>query len=276
MRTLAGREEGNIMEFKDGWVDYEAFGARGDGVADDMTAICEAHAYANEHGLGVRTKPGATYHLGTRALTAVIATETDWNTSRFTIDDSGEVEDNKATLFEVRSLLEPEELKIDRLTRDQRQVDARPERDCFVLVENENKRLYIRRGLNQNIGAPQHDCFVLRRDGSVEADIDWEYDEITRIEAWPIEENTLYLRGGIFTTYANREHHPDGYKLLEPEHRHLAVEHGGRRPDPLCRRRDLRGVPLLGSCQRSAVRPHHPAQLLGHGSQDLLNHRRRG
>lgn len=199
------------MEFKDGWVDYETFGARGDGVADDMTAICEAHAYANEHGLGVRSKPEAIYHLGTRALTAVIATETDWNTSRFTIDDSGEVEDNKATLFEVRSLLEPEELKIDRLTRDQRQVDARPERDCFVLVENENKRLYIRRGLNQNIGAPQHDCFVLRRDGSVEADIDWEYDEITRIEARPIDDNTLYLRGGIFTTFANREHHPNGY-----------------------------------------------------------------
>ncbi len=141
----------------------------------------------------------------------MIATDTDWNTSRFTIDDSGEVENNKATLFEVRSLLEPEELKIDRLTRDQKQVDARPEHDCFVMVENENKRLYIRRGLNQNIGAPQHDCFVLRRDGSIEANIDWEYEEITRIEAKPIDDNTLFLRGGIFTTFANREHHPDGY-----------------------------------------------------------------
>ena len=199
------------MEFKDGLVDYESFGAQGDGVADDLSAICDAHAYANEHGLAVRTRPDAIYHLGTRALTAVIATNTDWNTSRFTIDDSGEVENNKATLFEVRSLLEPEELKIDRLTRDQKQVDARPEHDCFVMVENENKRLYIRRGLNQNIGAPQHDCFVLRRDGSIEANIDWEYEEITRIEAKPIDDNTLFLRGGIFTTFANREHHPDGY-----------------------------------------------------------------
>ena len=198
------------MDFKESPIDYEAFGAKGDGVTDDMPAICEAHAYANAHGLSVRTKPDATYHLGGQALTAVIATDTDWNTSRFTVDDT-QVEDHKAHLFEVRSLLEPEELQIDRLTRDQRQVDARPEHDCHVLVENAHKRLYIRRGLNQNDGAPQHDCFVLRRDGSVESDIDWEYDQVTRVEARPIDDQTLYLRGGVFTTFANREHHPNGY-----------------------------------------------------------------
>ena len=71
------------MEFaEEGVVDYEAFGAVGDGVADDLQAIVEAHAYANEHGLPVRTRPDAVYHLGYRALTAVIATDTDWSTSR--------------------------------------------------------------------------------------------------------------------------------------------------------------------------------------------------
>ena len=57
------------MDFKEGLIDYESFGAKGDGVTDDMPAICEAHAYANAHGLSVRTKPGATYHLGGQALT---------------------------------------------------------------------------------------------------------------------------------------------------------------------------------------------------------------
>ena len=198
------------MDFRDGWVNYEAFGAQGDGVTDDMPAICEAHDYANAHGLSVRTKPDATYHLGGQALTAVIATDTDWNTSRFTIDDA-QVEDHKASVFEVRSLLQPEELQIDRLTRDQKQVDARPERDCHVLVENDNKRLYIRRGLNQNKGVPQHDCFILRRDGSVASPIDWDYDEITRIEARPIDDTPLVLRGGVFTTFANRMKQEIGY-----------------------------------------------------------------
>ena len=78
-------------------------------------------------------------------------------------------------------------------------------------MENENKRLYIRRGLNQNKGAPQHDCFVLRKDGSVEADIDWDYDVITRVEAQPIDDATLYIRGGIFTTFANRADNSSGY-----------------------------------------------------------------
>lgn len=198
------------MEFKSGYVDYEAFGARGDGVADDLPAICEAHAYANEHRLPIRTNPAATYHLGQQALTALITTDTDWNTSRFTIDDT-EVEDHRSSLFEVRSLLAAEELKIDRLRRDQKQVDARPEHDCFVLVENDNKRVYIRRGLNQNNGAPQHDCFILRRDGSIEADIDWAYDEITRIEAWPIDDTPLVLKGGVFTTIANNMKQEIGY-----------------------------------------------------------------
>jgi hypothetical protein len=191
-------------------VTYEAFGAIGDGVTDDLLAIREAHAYANAHGLRVRTKPDATYHLGRRALTVAIATDTDWNTSRFTIDDT-QVQDHQAPLFEVRSLLKPEVVWIERLTRDQRSVDARPERDCHVVVENDRKKRYIRRGLNQNAGAPQYDCFILRRDGSVVGDIDWDYDEITRIECRPIDEKPLVLRGGVFTTYANRMKQEVGY-----------------------------------------------------------------
>jgi hypothetical protein len=198
------------MDFRDGRVNYEAFGARGDGVTDDMPAICEAHEYASAHGLGVKTRPDATYYIGGQPLTAVITTDTDWNTSRFIIDDV-EVKDHKASIFEVRSQLHPEELRIDRLTRDQVRVDARPERDCHVLAENDNKRLYIRRGLNQNKGVPQHDCFVLCRDGSVASPIDWDYDEITRIEARPIDDTPLVLRGGVFTTFANRMQQEVGY-----------------------------------------------------------------
>ncbi|MBI1297845.1 hypothetical protein GC175_23160 [bacterium] len=196
------------------FVTYEAFGAIGDGVTDDLPAICAAHAYANEHGLPVNTSPGAIYHLGRQPLTAVIATDVDWNTSRFTIDDTDvntAAEDHKVPLFEVRSLLEPMTVQINQLTRDQRAVDVHPERDCHVFVENDNKRLYIRRGLNQNNGFPQQDCFILRKDGAIEGDIDWAYDTITRIEARPIDETTLHIRGGIFTTFANRMEQPIGY-----------------------------------------------------------------
>ena len=191
-------------------VTYEDFGAVGDGAHDDLPAICDAHEYANAHGLPVRTKPAATYHLGSKALTAIIATDTDWNTSRFTIDDTN-VQNHRRSLFEVRSLLEREELQIDRLTRDQRQLDVCPDHDCHVVVMNRKIKRFIRRGSNQNSGTSQRDCFILRRDGSIEGDIDWNYDNVSRVEARPIDQKRLFLRGGIFTTTANQMKQEVGY-----------------------------------------------------------------
>jgi hypothetical protein len=191
-------------------VNYEAFGAIGDGVADDLPAIVKAHAFANANGLAVKTKAGATYHLGRRALTAIIATDTDWGTSRFIIDDT-DVENHRVSLFSVQSLLEPVTLTITRLARDQRRLDVLPPRDCWVRVENSNQRRYIRQGLNQNNGSAQRDCFILRRDGSIEGDIDWDYDMITKVEARAIDARPLVLRGGVFTTTANRMKQEKGY-----------------------------------------------------------------
>jgi len=191
-------------------ITYEEFGAVGDGVADDLPAICKAHEHANAKGDHVRSEPRATYHLGRRALSAVIATDTDWNTSRFTIDDT-DVEDHRRPLFEVRSLVEPVGLEIDRLRRDQRQTDLRPECDCYVQVQSDHRMVYIRRGLNQNNGVAQRDCFILRRDGSIEGDIDWEYDGFSRVVANPIEDHRLTVTGGVFTTIANRMAQDKGY-----------------------------------------------------------------
>ena len=192
-------------------VTYEAFGAVGDGKADDLPAICEAHAYANQHRLPVRTKPEATYHLGRRALTAIIQTDTVWGTSRFIIDDSQGVEDHKRPLFEVRSELPPLSLKLDRLTRGQDRLDVRPASDSLIWVENKNRKIFIRRGLNQNKGTAQSEVFILRRDGSIEGAIDWDYENITRVEAQPIDPEPLLLRGGVFSNIANRMRQEVGY-----------------------------------------------------------------
>ena len=191
------------MTFENSFVNYEDFGAIGDGVADDLPAIHAAHEHANANNLSVKTKSDATYHLGKKAIIVTITTDTDWNTSRFTIDDV-QVEDYQTPIFKVCSLLEPEDLHLGQILRDQARMDVRPEHDCHVLVENDQKRTHIRRGVCQNEGAAQHDCFVLRRDGSVEGSIDWDYDSITRIEARPIDERSLLLCGGIFTTIANQ------------------------------------------------------------------------
>lgn len=186
-------------------VTYEAFGAIGDGVTDDLPAIVKAHAHANENGLPVRTKPDATYHLGRQALTAIIQTDTDWGTSKFIIDDSQGVDDLRRPLFEVTSRLKPVPLKIERLTRGQIRLDIRPPADCLVHVENDKHRIFIRRGGNQNSGTAQQEVFILRRDGSIEGGIDWDYESVTRVVARPIDPKPLSVRGGIFTNIANRD-----------------------------------------------------------------------
>ncbi len=194
-----------------GVVTYEAFGAAGDGASDDLPAICKAHEHANQQGLRVKSKPGATYHLGRQALTAIIATDTDWGTSRFIIDDSKGVDNHKQPLFEVRSLLEPIPLQIGRLAQGQTRLDLRPATDCLVYVENNQRKIFIRRGLNLNQGTNQQEVFILRQDGSIIGAIDWDYDVITRVEARPIDPKPLVLRGGVFTHIANQMRQEVGY-----------------------------------------------------------------
>ncbi|MDB4385438.1 hypothetical protein N9Z12_05250 [Opitutaceae bacterium] len=192
-------------------VTYEQFGAVGDGLADDLPAIAAAHAFANKQNLPVRSEPTATYHLGRQALTAVIKTSTDWNTSRFIINDSLGVEDNKQSLFEVRSQLEPVPITIKRLAVGQAQLDQRPDTDLLVYVEDDTKRRFIRRGLNVNSGTAQKEVFILRQDGTIEGAIEWDYETISRVEAWPIDPEPLTLSGGFFINIANRMEQDVGY-----------------------------------------------------------------
>ncbi len=211
-------------------VTYEAFGAVGDGVHDDLPAIREAHEHANANGLPVRSNDKATYHLGRKAMTVIIATDTDWNTSRFTIDDSKAVENHRKTLFEVRSLLKPVKLKIDRIQRDQKRLDLRPEQDCYVVVSNDRIKRFVRRGLNQNSGTSQRDCFILQRDGSISSPIDWNYDHVSGVSASPIDARKLVLRGGVFTTIANQMKQEVGYNYW---HRNIVITRSNTEVDGL-------------------------------------------
>ena len=68
------------------FITYEKYGAKGDGVTDDMPAIVAAHAAANKMGLPVRAKAGKTYFIGKAPLTAEIRTDTDFGQGRQHVD----------------------------------------------------------------------------------------------------------------------------------------------------------------------------------------------
>lgn len=183
-------------------IKYEDFGAIGDGVTDDMEAICAAHDYANIHHLPVRSKPNAEYYIGSRALTAIIETDTDWSTTRFIIDDRV-VENNKIPCFLVQSALQAYVPPIHKLSKDQKQLDFYPDKMCYVRVTNVNEKKFIRFGLNQDNGSDATDCFILDKDGSIKSPIDWNYESVTSATAWNIDNEVLTVSGGIFTTIAN-------------------------------------------------------------------------
>ncbi|HEU5147328.1 MAG TPA: hypothetical protein VFT90_11465 [Chryseosolibacter sp.] len=197
----------DVTRFKsNGLVRYSDFGAEGDGKADDMDAIIATHAFANEHGLPVKADDGATYYINGKDRTAVIRTNTGFGTAKFVIDDSN-AENRSSSVFLVNSSLQPFQLDgISSLKRNQDKVSITFPGTCLVTVTNSNVKRYIRFGPNQNNGTSQTDIFIVDKDGKVDmnAPIIWDFDQITDIKALPIDETTLTITGGRFTTIANR------------------------------------------------------------------------
>lgn len=197
----------DALKFKArGSVLYNEFGARGDGTTDDIDAIAAAHAFANQHDLSVKADEGATYYIGGKERTAVIQTDTDFGTAAFIIDDR-EVQNRNAPVFVVASSLQPFKLSgVSSLRRNQDKIDVSLPGPSLITVTNSHVRRYIRFGLNQNEGSPQTDIFVVDEAGNVDEDtpIIWDFDEVTDITALPMDETTLHITGGRFTTIANQ------------------------------------------------------------------------
>ena len=189
-----------------GFVQYGDFGASGDGKTDDIDAIAAAHAFANQQDLPVKADEEATYHIGGKERTAVIQTDTDFGTAEFIIDDR-DVQNHAASVFVVASSLQPMELTgISSLEKNQEKIDVELPGPSLVTASNSHVRRYIRFGPNLNDGVAQTDIFVVDGDGNVDegTPIIWDFDQITEISALPMDETTLHITGGRFTTIANQ------------------------------------------------------------------------
>ena len=196
----------DVIKFKaSGLVRYSDFGARGDGKTDDTDAIVATHAFANQHGLSVKADDGALYYIGGKNRTVVVRTDTDFGTAAFIIDDT-DVQNRNAYVFMVSSSLQPFKLEgISSLEKNQEKINVSLPGTCLITVTNSNVKRYIRFGANQNNGSSQTDIFIVYKDGKVDmnAPIIWDFDQITDITALPIDETTLTISGGRFTTIAN-------------------------------------------------------------------------
>lgn len=189
-----------------GFVTYEEFGAVGDGKTDDQEAIVAAHAAANVKGLPIRASDGKTYYIGKGASVAVIKTDVDFGTAAFIIDDR--VLDNcKAPVFRIDPSGKPFKIKgVKKLSRSQKNIGVTLPGPCLLEVRNANVRQYIRYGLNRNNGGDQREVFLADASGDVDprTPIVWDYAEVSSLTAYPADGKTLVVKGGRFTTIANR------------------------------------------------------------------------
>lgn len=190
------------MSTKNKFITYEEFGAKGDGVADDMPAIVACHAYANEHGLSVTARDDAEYYIGGKALTAEIMTDTHWGSAKFTIDDRN-LENIRSHCFRVASKADRFTPDIRSLQKNQKRIDFPHEGTVYVRVFSSNRKVYIRKGLNRNNGSDASDCFIVDPEGKILNGINWDYETVTEAYAFSIDDSPIVIDGGIFTTIAN-------------------------------------------------------------------------
>lgn len=200
--------DSDVATFQEaGFVRYRDFGAKGDGTTDDAIAIAATHAFANRQNLRVKADDADTYYIGGQEQTAIIQTDTDFGSASFTIDDTA-VENRNAPVFEVSSALESFKLDgIRSLKRNKKRVRVPLPGPCLITVTDSNTKRYIRFGRNQNNGSDQTDIFVVDKNGKLDrnAPIIWDFKQITECTAIPIDEQTLTITGGKFTTIANAE-----------------------------------------------------------------------
>ena len=197
-----------MSDTKQIYVNYEMFGAKGDGVTDDMEAIRAAHKYANENKMDVKTDPFATYYIGPEPMDVQIKTNVDFGSSKFIIDDREvKLENKNAPLFRVVSSYAPIKIEsVKKIKKNQMKLDLTEElpRNCYCKVDNANKKQFIRFGLNQNNGSAQTDSFVLDKTGYILNNVIWDFNDVTSCWAYPIDEQILTVKGGVFTHIANQ------------------------------------------------------------------------
>ena len=206
------RQDLNLIK-KKGVINYSDLGAIGDGVSDDAIFIKATHEVANHYGFNVKADDDALYNITGKKVSAIISTNTDFGNATFIIDDTN-VDDYTSSIFEIRSKKPSFKINhIKSIKKGQKKINIKINEAALVKVTDNNVRMYIRYGLNQNNGREQTDIFLIDKNGNVNENtpIIWDFKNISEMNFFLIDQEKLEIKGGKFITIANQveeENHP--------------------------------------------------------------------
>lgn len=209
------------------YVTYEEFGAKGDGVTDDMQAIVDAHNYANTKMLPVKATYGAKYLIkNPNNKYATVKTDCDWTGAEFIIDDSelpspGQrnqifyicpskneyplVDEQLANGNSYKGKVP--ELSNHKIKKTDKNLGVPLAEKSLVWLEDKNTKRFKRNQDGSVTGGnAQEDIIIVNPDGTIDSGtpLNWDYNSLTAAHAIPIDEETLYITGGTFTTIVNK------------------------------------------------------------------------
>ncbi len=204
------------------YIRYEEFGAVGDGKVNDYKALYRAHEYANENNCVIKAEAGKNYYIShlDGGNSIPIRTDVIWTGASFTIDDSEILPDDsecKKSIFTLTS--DYPALTLDASSEELRRiVEAGGIKTttkklpisfgypAMLIPYDDTHKVYIRYGANQNAGQSQHEVIVIDAEGNIDKDTPalLDYNNITRMLVYRIDDKPITVDGGVFITVANR------------------------------------------------------------------------
>lgn len=169
-----------------GYITYEDFGAIGDGITNDGLAIRMAHNKANELKQKIFCPQNKTYLIDNEE-DIEIKNSVDWNNCKIKIKNGNKT---KGT-FKISSYIEPTILNnisttINRFTKKITELNGYG--NAFIIIKNDNNKVYIREGVNKNQGTEQFDMNIINNNGELLYPVMWDFEEVTSITIYPLLE----------------------------------------------------------------------------------------
>ncbi len=216
---------------------YEDFGAVGDGVTNDFSAIRKAHEAANERGEKISAAAGKCYYLKmTEGSPIVIKTDVSWHGASFIIDDTtlsfADPETYPACdVFRVENDYPIVELDAENpyikaanahspaieKNGKTKKLDLGLGYPALLVVYNDENTQYIRCGFKDR-GSPQKELFLIDEYGNIDEKTPalFDYEKITRISVIRCDTKPISVEGGEITTLASQVYNEtENYREVE-------------------------------------------------------------